>query len=123
MARRAAFAPVHRSTTHLPPLNTDVDQQKAMVMAIMPDFWRGAGDWDRRAIFEGLTNGFVDNHSGSGGGGGGGSGMFPIFQQCCNAEYAGMVKAIGDLQGDMVRYRATQMLLLVACVFVVCFGG
>jgi hypothetical protein len=27
-----------------------------------------------------------------------------------------MVKAIGDLQGDVLRYRAIQMLLLVACV-------
>lgn len=82
---------------------TDVDQHKAMVMAIMPDFSR------RRRRGE-------ESASSSSSGGGISSGSFPVFQQSSNAEYGRMVKAIGDLQGDVVRYRAIQMLLLVACV-------
>ena len=41
--------------------------------------------------------------------------MAPI-QQACNPAYNRMIKAIGDLQGDVVRYRAAQILLLIACV-------
>lgn len=40
----------------------------------------------------------------------------PLMQQHCNAEYGRIIKAIGDLQGDVVRYRALQILLLVAYV-------
>ena len=50
---------------------------------------------------------------GSGGGGGGG----PLIQQTCNASYMRMIKSIGDLQGDVVRYRAIQILLICACAF------
>lgn len=78
-----------------------------MVMAIMPDF----GGPHRR------TN---DSNSGAAAppynDAGGSGGMFPVFQQASNEAYGRMVKAIGDLQGDVVRYRAIQMLLLVACV-------
>jgi hypothetical protein len=41
----------------------------------------------------------------------------PLFQQCANSVYGRMIKGVGDLQGDVVKYRATQMLLFVSCVF------
>lgn len=40
----------------------------------------------------------------------------PLMQQYCNPKYGRLIKAIGDLQSDVVRYRAVQMLLLVAYV-------
>lgn len=40
----------------------------------------------------------------------------PLMQQHCNAEYGRMIKAIGDLHSDVVRYRSLQILLLVAYV-------
>lgn len=41
--------------------------------------------------------------------------LAPI-QQASNPAYMRMIKAIGDLQGDVVRYRAAQILLLIAYV-------
>jgi hypothetical protein len=42
----------------------------------------------------------------------------PLFQQWSNAGYMHMIKALTDLQGDVVRYRAIQILLICACVMV-----
>ena len=44
--------------------------------------------------------------------------LAPI-QQASNPAYMRMIKAIGDLQGDVVRYRAAQILLLIAYVLCV----
>lgn len=39
-----------------------------------------------------------------------------LIQQSCNGSYTRMIKNIGDLQDDVVRYRAIQILLLISCV-------
>lgn len=76
-----------------------------MVVAILPCDGDGDGDGPQAAA-----------SSGSAGGGGGG----PLIQQTCNASYMRMIKSIGDLQSDVVRYRAIQILLLISCVRFVC---
>ena len=74
---------------------TDIDKGKAMVMSILPCDANGGRDDPQPPP------------SSSGG---------PLIQQACNAAYGKMVKGIGDLQGDVVRYRAMQILLLISYV-------
>ena len=47
----------------------------------------------------------------------------PVFQQWSNPAYMRMVKALVDLQGDVLRYRAIQILLMVSYVGRACRSG
>lgn len=94
----------------------DVDPNKAMLAAIVP-------------ASNSRTGSRASNNSSDGGRDGSSSRpdkLFPILEQVCNAAFVQTVKTVGDIQDDVVRYRAIQMLLFVSCVFNLCvcvWGG